>query len=69
MLPARFHLLVAIECLKHKKSLLTASYICDQMDKLDDEVKSLGIIFIVKDKILSYLHSLSESEVVRKCSE
>jgi len=46
MLPARFHLLVAKECLKHKKSLLTASYISDEMNELDKEVKSNGIIFM-----------------------
>jgi len=46
MLPARFHLLVAKECLKHKKSLLTASYINDEMNELDKEVKSKGIIFM-----------------------
>jgi len=46
MLPARFHVLVAKECLKHKKSLLTASYISDEMNELDKEVKSNGIIFM-----------------------
>ena len=46
MLPARFHVLVAKECLKHKKSLLTASYISDEMNELDKEAKSKGIIFM-----------------------
>ncbi|MEO2057143.1 MAG: saccharopine dehydrogenase C-terminal domain-containing protein [Flavobacteriaceae bacterium] len=46
MLPARFHILVAKECLKHKKSLLTASYISDEMNELDKEVKSNGVIFM-----------------------
>ena len=46
MLPARFHVLVAKECLKYKKSLLTASYISDEMNELDKEVKSNGIIFM-----------------------
>ena len=46
MLPARFHVLVAKECLKYKKSLLTASYISDEMNELNKEVKSNGIIFM-----------------------
>ncbi len=44
MLPARFHILVAKECLKHKKSLLTASYISDEMNELDKEVMILELI-------------------------
>ena len=46
MLPAKFHILVAKECLKHKKSLLTASYVSDEMKELDDDVKKAGLIFM-----------------------
>ena len=46
MLPAKFHILVAKECLKHRKSLLTASYISDEMNELDQEVKKAGLIFM-----------------------
>ena len=46
MLPAKFHMLVAKECLKHKKNLLTASYISDEMKELDEEVKKAGLIFM-----------------------
>ena len=46
MLPAKFHILVAKECLKHRKSLLTASYISDEMNELDEEAKKAGLIFM-----------------------
>ena len=46
MLPAKFHMLVAKECLKHKKNLLTASYISDEMKELDEEVRKAGLIFM-----------------------
>ena len=46
MLPARYHMYVAKQCLIYKKSLLTASYISDEMYALDSQVKKAGIIFM-----------------------
>lgn len=46
MLPAAMHLKVAQSCLKHKKHLLTASYISDELKQLDSEVKSKGLVFM-----------------------
>ena len=69
MLPARFHLLVARECLKHKKSLLTASYISDQMDELDDEVKSLGIIFMNEIGVDPGIDHMSAMKIIDKIKD
>lgn len=46
MLPAALHTKVAKCCLKHKKHLLTASYISDDLKKMDEEVKEAGLIFM-----------------------
>ena len=46
MLPARFHPLVALSCLKHKKSMLTASYESAEMNEMSTRAKSLGILFL-----------------------
>ena len=46
MLPARFHMHVAKKCLFYKKNLLTASYISDEMNALDSQVKKAGVIFM-----------------------
>jgi saccharopine dehydrogenase-like NADP-dependent oxidoreductase len=46
MLPARMHFTVALECLKQSKSLLTASYVSDELMELDAEVKSKGLLFL-----------------------
>lgn len=46
MLPASLHLIVAKTCLKHKKHLLTASYISEDLKKLDSEVKEAGLVFM-----------------------
>jgi len=46
MLPARFHLEAAKDCVKFKKSLVTASYVSKDMKALDQEVKDNGLVFM-----------------------
>uniref|UniRef100_UPI003217BEFD saccharopine dehydrogenase family protein n=1 Tax=uncultured Draconibacterium sp. TaxID=1573823 RepID=UPI003217BEFD len=46
MLPARFHKLVAISCLKYSKNLLTASYENKEMQAFASEVKRKGLFFL-----------------------
>lgn len=46
MLPANFHALVAKACLHFKKHLLTASYVGNDIKKLDAEAKAAGIIML-----------------------
>lgn len=46
MLPAKYHFLIAIECLKSKINLVTASYISDELMKLDYEVKKKNLLFL-----------------------
>ena len=46
MLPASMHLIVALECLKQKKHLLTASYVSPEMAALYDEVRNSGLLFL-----------------------
>lgn len=46
MLPARFHIEVAKDCIVFKKNMVTASYITPEMKALDDEVKKQGLVFM-----------------------
>jgi len=46
MLPARFHLQVAKDCISFEKHMVTASYISDEMKELDAEAKKKGLIFM-----------------------
>lgn len=46
MLPARFHIEVAKDCVTFSKSLVTASYISDDLNDLNDEVVSKGLVFM-----------------------
>ena len=46
MLPARFHIDVAKDCITFKKHMVTASYISPEMQALDEEAKANGLIFM-----------------------
>ncbi|WP_268224967.1 saccharopine dehydrogenase family protein [Sinomicrobium oceani] len=46
MLPARLHIEVARDCVSLGKHLVTASYVSDEMQELDAEVKEKGLVFM-----------------------
>ena len=46
MLPARFHLVVAKDCIKYSKNMLTASYISDEMLALNNSAIEKDIIIM-----------------------
>lgn len=46
MLPARFHIEAAKDCIKYKKHLVTASYVSKEMKALNAEVKENGLVFM-----------------------
>lgn len=46
MLPARFHIEVAKDCIRFKTNLITPSYVSDEMHALDAEAKAAGIIMM-----------------------
>jgi saccharopine dehydrogenase (NADP+, L-glutamate forming) len=46
LLPWTHHIIVAKGCLKHNKLMATTSYVSDDMQKLDDEVKAKKLLFL-----------------------
>ncbi|MDO4727551.1 MAG: saccharopine dehydrogenase C-terminal domain-containing protein [Bacteroidota bacterium] len=46
MLPATMHIEIAKDCVKFRKHLVTASYITEQMQSLDQEVKENKLVFM-----------------------
>ncbi|MDG3582686.1 saccharopine dehydrogenase family protein [Galbibacter pacificus] len=46
MLPARYHIDVAKDCLRFEKNLVTASYVSPEMEQLNNAVKQKGLIFL-----------------------
>jgi len=46
LLPYTYHVEVANHCLKHRKPLVTTSYVSDAMRALDSQAKAAGLIFL-----------------------
>jgi len=46
MLPATLHFIVAKDCLKYKKNLVTASYVSKDIQSLNDQAQKQGIILL-----------------------
>jgi saccharopine dehydrogenase (NADP+, L-glutamate forming)/spermidine synthase len=46
LLPYPYHVKVAKLCIKHKKHLVTTSYVSDEMKALDEKAKDAGLIFL-----------------------
>jgi saccharopine dehydrogenase-like NADP-dependent oxidoreductase len=46
MLPAHLHIPVAECCLQHKKNMVTASYLSEDMKAMNEAVKQAGLIFL-----------------------
>ena len=46
LMPAHLHIHLAKDCLKHKKNLITSSYISDEMKEMDKAVKEAGLMFM-----------------------
>jgi saccharopine dehydrogenase (NADP+, L-glutamate forming) len=46
LLPYTYHLMVAKKCLKHKKNMVTTSYVKPEMQALNEEAISAGIIIL-----------------------
>ena len=66
MLPARFHIQVAKDCIKFKKSMVTASYISDEMKDLDADAKSNGIIIMNEVGVDPGIDHMSAMRVIDK---
>lgn len=46
LMPPHLHIHLAKDCLKHKKNLITSSYISDEMREMDQAVKDAGLMFM-----------------------
>lgn len=66
MLPARFHVEIAKDCLRLKKHLVTASYVSDEMKSLDEEVKKAGLVFMNEIGVDPGIDHMSAMKVINQ---
>lgn len=64
MLPARFHIEVAKDCITYKKHMVTASYISDEMQALDEEAKANNLIFMNEIGVDPGIDHMSAMQVI-----
>lgn len=69
MLPARYHIEVAKDCLYFNKNLVTASYVSPELQKLHNAVKNKGLIFLNEigvDPGLDHMSAMSIIDQIRE---
>lgn len=64
MLPARFHIEAAKDCIKYGKHLVTASYVSNQMQALDQEAKAKGLVFMNEIGVDPGIDHMSAMQVI-----
>ena len=69
MLPARFHLDVAKDCITFNKHMVTASYISGEMKALDAEVKKKGLVFMNEIGLDPGIDHMSAMQVIDKIKD
>ena len=64
MLPARFHIEVAKDCLALGKHMVTASYVSKEMQALDEEAKSKKLVFLNEIGVDPGIDHMSAMQVI-----
>ena len=64
MLPARFHIQVAKDCLQYEKSMVTASYVSPEMQELDAKAREKGLIFMNEIGVDPGIDHMSAMQVI-----
>jgi saccharopine dehydrogenase (NADP+, L-glutamate forming) len=69
LLPYNYHFKVAEMCLKHKKHLVTTSYVSDPMKGLDKKAKDAGILLLNECGLDPGIDHMSAMRVIYKVEE
>ena len=64
MLPARFHIEVAKDCISFGKNMVTASYVSDEMQALDEKAKAKGLVFMNEIGVDPGIDHMSAMQVI-----
>jgi len=69
MLPARMHYLVAEDCVKYGKHMVTASYVSDEIKKLDEEAKNKKLLLLNEVGVDPGIDHMSAMQIINKIKE
>lgn len=66
MMPARFHPVVALSCLEHSKSMLTASYESVEIHEMEAKARSQGIVLLNEMGVDPGIDHMSAMRVINR---
>ena len=69
MLPAHLHIEVAKDCIVYKKHMVTASYISDAMQELDEQAKENNLVFMNEIGLDPGIDHMSAMKVIDEIKE
>lgn len=69
MLPARFHIEVAKDCVTFGKHMVTASYISKEMQALDEQAKAKGLVFMNEIGLDPGIDHMSAMQIIDRIRE
>jgi saccharopine dehydrogenase-like NADP-dependent oxidoreductase len=69
MLPARFHVEVALDCIALKTNLITPSYISQEMKNLDAAAKAAGIVIMNEIGVDPGIDHMSAMKIIHEIKE
>jgi len=69
MLPARMHHMVAELCVKHKKDMVTASYVSEELKAMKDEVEKSGILILNEIGVDPGIDHMSAMQVIDRIKD
>jgi saccharopine dehydrogenase-like NADP-dependent oxidoreductase len=69
MLPAHMHIEVAKDCVAFKKNMVTASYVSDAMQSLDEAVKANGLVFMNEIGLDPGIDHMSAMKVIHEIED
>jgi saccharopine dehydrogenase-like NADP-dependent oxidoreductase len=69
MLPARFHIEVAKDCITYGKHMVTASYVSNEMKALDKDAQAKGLVFMNEIGVDPGIDHMSAMQVIDRIRE
>lgn len=64
LMPPTLHIHLAKDCLKHKKNLITSSYISPEMKAMDEDVKNAGLMFMCEMGLDPGIDHMTASQII-----
>ncbi|MBK0402109.1 saccharopine dehydrogenase NADP-binding domain-containing protein [Adhaeribacter sp. BT258] len=69
LLPAAFHIQVALECLKQHKNMITASYVSPEIQALHEQAEAEGLTFMMECGLDPGIDHMSAMQVIHHIKE